>query len=86
MEKPNVVQAFNNIEVATRPENIYKLNRADFGNLNTSFEVVAAFIQAHLPKEEAPAAPVAEPKKRGPKPKTGGAFGAPDKPSCPAKN
>lgn len=75
MNKPNVVQAFNTVEVATRPENIYKLNRADFGNLGACFEVLAEFIKEHH-KEDAPAStPAEEPKKRGRPAK--GAFGPP---------
>ena len=47
MNKPNVIEAFNTVEVATRPENIYKLNRADFGNLGVCFEVLMEFIKEH---------------------------------------
>lgn len=75
MNKPNVIEAFNTVEVATRPENIYKLNRADFGNLGVCFEVLMEFIKEHAPKEEVP---VVEKPKRGRPPN--GAHGAPVKP------
>jgi hypothetical protein len=71
MNLPSVNEAINAIEHSTRPDNIYKLNRADYGNINVAFQVLAEFIKKH--SEEAP--PAEAPKKRGRPAK--GAFGSP---------
>lgn len=76
--KPTAADALRVLDQATQPQNVCRLNRLDLINIQTALQILAEFVDANTPKVDA-AIPDA-PKKRGPKPKTEGAFGAPVKP------
>lgn len=77
-KQPTATDALRVLDQATQPQNIARLNRVDLININSALQILADFVGEHTPKvaETNPSIP----NKRGPKPKTDGAFGAPEKP------